>query len=141
MSTFRISRQRPPAVADTSRRVTEHKKAPVSKAEPAKAQPVDGGNENFVSAIASFRQPPKLNIPADFLIPKTSVTELFATEMESLSKKDVSEVAGVLADVFLTHAQRAQKEDDAQLIDAFEQIGELMRGYEHLRMMKTGDLG
>ena len=71
----------------------------------------------------------------------TSVSAMFSTEMQAFEKRNADEVAGDLAEVYLGFSSLARSQNDSDLMAAFEEMGELMRGYEHLRMMKTGELG
>lgn len=149
MSNLRISRQPAQLNNDPPRRVPDkgadkgigQPKTEVAKVRAAPPTSSDAESESYVSSIAAFRQPPKLSLATDFLIPKISITEVFSEELDSLEQRDAGEMAGILADVFLAHAQRAQKEPDGQILEAFGELGELMRGYEHLRLLQTGGLG
>lgn len=97
--------------------------------------------ESFVSSAIVSRQPPRL--PLDDVIPQgaSAAQRLFGEEIESLSRLTENDVAGDLAEIYLTHAERALSQGDPELTQAFETVGELMVNYEHLRLLRTGEMG
>ncbi len=105
------------------------------------SQAADSVRESFVASVSSSRQPPKMSLSAWITRGATSPFTMFAKELESFRNKSTEDVAGDLAVAYLSFADLAQKTSDTDLHGAFEEMGELMRGYEHLRMMRTGDLG
>lgn len=109
--------------------------------ETQKSQAPDANKEAFISSLSSRRQPPQMSLGTLFSGGPNSVLRMFPAELDALEQRDVDEVAGDLAMTYLRYAKQAEREGDADLVEAFEAMGELMRGYEHLRMLKTGDLG
>jgi hypothetical protein len=108
---------------------------------PSETQTTNTYKESFVSTVSSSREPPRMSLRAWLRRGATSPFTMFADELDSFREKSTEDVAGDLAVAYLSFSELAQKTGDIDLNGAFDEVGELMRGYEHLRMMRTGDLG
>ncbi|MEM8978508.1 MAG: hypothetical protein AAGD04_03430 [Pseudomonadota bacterium] len=93
-----------------------------------------------MSSLSSLRRPPPMPLGGQRGEGPTTA-ELFPEELEDLETRSTEEVSGDLAMLYLNFFPLAQEEADGDLTAAFEQMGELMREYEHIRMLKTGELG
>lgn len=140
MSGMRITGPRPSIVEDQSTRpIRPSKGGETERSAPASA-PV--AKENFITALVAARRPPALPIGEILGAAGPSATsKLFAKELQSFNTRDSGEVAADLASIYLDHVEDALDTGSADLAEAFETLGELMRGYEHLRMLRTGELG
>lgn len=103
----------------------------------AAAKPL--ARESFISTIVAARQPPPLSLE-DVQTPSRA-SALFGSEIEALSQRDDAEVAGDLAEIYVTFSKEAEKSGAADLREAFDFVGETMLNYEHLRLLRTGQLG
>lgn len=99
-------------------------------------------SESFISAVSTSRRPPPiaLNDIAPSLA-GSGVPEVFKSELDSLARKSAEDLAASFAGIFLSFAEEARAEGDRELDDAFDLLGETMVNYEHLRLLRTGQLG
>lgn len=108
------------------------------------AAPANKGSwlrETFVSAVSNFRQPPPLGARPFRAEKAHAVSAMFAPELEALNARSSDAVAHDLAVTFLSFADHKEISAHAGLSEGFETLGELMRAYEHIRMLRAGDLG
>lgn len=98
-------------------------------------------NESFISSMMAARQPPRL--PLDEMLPqaKNASSALFGSDIENFSLLSDTEVAGDLAELFIDNIQDVQAQGNPDLSEAFEYLGEVLANYEHLRLLRTGELG
>lgn len=98
-------------------------------------------HENFITSVVANRQPPRLPLGEMSEPEADSPSVLFAHDLKSFYSRSDSEIAGDLAHIFLTHVEAAGALNNPDLSDAFAELGELARDYEHLRILRTGELG
>ena len=124
--------------------------APQRRAEPAPAETTDAAapsrpiaaprRETFIAAVAALRQPPPMPLPQDESASRVDAAgRMFARDLADLARRQPDEVAADLAELYLHHADTAAA--DPEIAAAFDTLGELMRGYEHLRLLRPGELG
>lgn len=97
--------------------------------------------ESFISQVAAARQPPPLAVSDILPEPTTPGKELFRNEVAGLAANSLDEVTGDLAEVYLSHIDQVTADGDPRVSQAFDYLGELMLQYEHIRLMRTRDLG
>lgn len=97
--------------------------------------------ESYISSIIAARQPPRL--PLDDMVPEapSAAGALFATELEELSARRDVDIGAALASIYIDHGEEAMASGDPEVAAAFAHLGEVMLNYEHLRLLRTGELG
>jgi len=138
---MRVGGSRIPVVPQQNPPRAEPKSAPKEVKTPEVQPKREVSVENFITSLSAHRQPPKMPLSSLLTKSPTSVASMFAQDLEKLENRSTEDVAGDLAMTYLTYETIAVSEGDGALKQAFEEMGELMRGYEHIRMLKTGELG
>lgn len=105
---------------------------------PKKAEAI---KESFISSMMAARQPPRLSLDEVLPQAKEGPSVLFSSEIENLARLSDTEIAGDLAEVFLDNIKDVQSQGSPELSEAFDYLGELLANYEHLRLLRTGELG
>ncbi len=99
-------------------------------------------SESFITSQVASRQPPRMALSSLFGgTPASATVRLFAQDLEALAARDADTVSGDLAAVFLDHVGSAGADPSGEMERAFDSLGELLRSYEHLRILRTGELG
>ena len=98
--------------------------------------------ESFIASVSAARRPPPiaLNDIAPTLA-GSGATEIFKAELDGFARKSSDDISAAFAGVFLGYAEKARAEGNPALDDAFDLLGETMVNYEHLRLLRTGQLG
>ncbi|MEM6941355.1 MAG: hypothetical protein AAF509_14645 [Pseudomonadota bacterium] len=98
-------------------------------------------HENFITSVVANRQPPRLPL-TELIEPDADAPGvLFAQDLKAFYAKGDTQIAGDLATVFLEYFEQADATNNPELGEAFAELGELARNYEHLRILRTGELG
>ncbi|MEM9853014.1 MAG: hypothetical protein AAF841_01060 [Pseudomonadota bacterium] len=97
--------------------------------------------ESYISSIIAARQPPRLPLVEDGPESLSSTAALFASELDDLSTRQDTDIGAELATIFITHGEQAKASGDPAVAAAFDHLGEVMLTYEHLRLLRTGELG
>lgn len=140
MSGLRITGGRPLAPADPVAKPQVKAKAPgTAQTTAPEERMVD--RESFIASVVASRQPPRM--PLQGMLPQSPVATatVFARDLDAFGDRTTEDVAGTLAATYLNHAATAAQSGDPELVQAFAALGELMRSYEHIRLLKTGELG
>lgn len=120
----------------------EDAKARDEKAAFDAAQPVQGvPRESFIASVVAARHPPRLPLETGLTSGSTGDASLFRVEMDSLAKRSETALAADMAEIYLAFSDDARIAGDPDLIEAFEYLGETMVNYEHLRLLRNGQLG
>lgn len=97
--------------------------------------------ESFITSVMAARQPPRMSLDETASQMPDASAALFSKEITALTRMTDVDISGDLANVYLTHIKDAQNDGGPQLTEAFDYLGEVLMNYEHLRMLRTGELG
>lgn len=128
------------AASRLAARAIDEKDAPELLEKSAAAQKATA--ESFIASVSAARRPPPL--PLNDIAPSLSgsgVGEIFKPELDGFSRKRSDDVAAAFANIFIGFSDAARAEGDRDLDAAFDLMGETMLNYEHLRLLRTGQLG
>lgn len=125
-------------VEERDQKEFEEKVSLAPKQEKTEEKPL---SESFISSMIAGRTPPRLSLADVVPSLSSSPSSVFGPEIENLSMMSDSDIAADIAEVFLDNMEIVQSSGDPELAHAFQHLGELLANYEHLRLLRTGELG
>lgn len=136
-----------PGPRDNTSLYHDRDRAPIGRAPSVRGPQTENSGETaknretFLSQMAANRHPPRLPLSDLVFAPANEISISFEQELSQLASRKDAEVAADLAEIFLLHADAVHSEGSTELNEAFDELGEIMRNYEHIRLMRDGELG